>query len=99
VDVVTPVVLVSLPPCSTNGVASTATFGKVVVTVAIAITIAVIAVVMNTFFIFNSNKHVYKNIYRVGLKKRRLLRNLSWWFLISGSRMVNFVLQSRANEI
>jgi hypothetical protein len=33
------------------------------VTVAIAITIAVIAVVMNTFFIFISNEHVYKNIY------------------------------------
>jgi hypothetical protein len=55
VDVVTPVVVVSLPPCSRDGVASTTTLGKVVVTVAIAITIAVIAVMMNIFFKFISN--------------------------------------------
>jgi hypothetical protein len=56
---------VSLPPCPRKGVASTATFGKVVVAVAIAITIAVIAVVMNTFFILISNEHIYKIYKRV----------------------------------
>jgi hypothetical protein len=66
VDVVAPVVVVvSLPPCSRKGVASTATFGKVVVAVAIAITIPVIAVVMNTFFILISNEHIYKIYKRV----------------------------------
>ena len=54
-------VVVSLPPCSSRGVASTATFGKVVIVVAaaIAIIIAVIAVVvMDAFFIFISNGSV-----------------------------------------
>lgn len=67
-DVVAPVVVVvSLRPCSRNGVASTVTFGKVVVAVAIAITIAVIAVVMNTFLCsFQMNmsiKYIYIRVW------------------------------------
>jgi hypothetical protein len=41
-----------------KGVASTATFGKVVVAAVIAIIIAVIAIVMDAFFIFISSESV-----------------------------------------
>jgi hypothetical protein len=58
---------VSSPPGARRGVAKTATFGKVdaVVAVAIAITMAVIPVVMNSLLILISNKlahNVFNNI-------------------------------------
>ena len=71
--------VVSLPPCSERGVASTATFGKVVVAAAIAITIAVIAIIPDAFFIFISNGSVL-DIYKktmVAKIKIYLVKNLS----------------------
>ncbi len=66
-----------IPPRSRKGVASTATFGKVVVAVAIAITIAVIAVVMNTFFILISNEHIYKIYKRVYSEESSFIKKLT----------------------
>jgi hypothetical protein len=52
--------VVSLPPGARRGVAKTATFGKVIVVdVAIAITMAVIAVVMYTLFMLILNENVH----------------------------------------
>lgn len=53
-------VVVSLPPGARRGVAKTATFGKVIVVdVAMAITMAIIAVVMYTLFMLILNENVY----------------------------------------
>jgi hypothetical protein len=53
-------VVVSLPPGARRGVAKTATFGKVIVVdVAIAITMAVIAIVMYTLFMLILNENVH----------------------------------------
>ena len=60
-------VVVSLPSGAKKGVAKTATFGKaVVVDVAIAITMAVIAVVMYTLLILISNNVVHNVFNHMG---------------------------------
>jgi hypothetical protein len=55
--------------------------------------------VMNTFFMFISNEHVYKIYIRVWSEESTFIKKLMLdVFWLAEHRMVNFVLQSGTNE-